>query len=72
MSGVGDGFGEIAKEGMHFTGGAEVAETVFGEEAAGFVDSGVMADGGEDVEDFAIVWCGAADAIGGDDGQAQF
>ena len=30
MRGVGDGFREIVKEGMHLAGGAEVAEAVFG------------------------------------------
>jgi len=71
-AGVCDGFGEIVKEGMHLAGGAEVAEAVFAEEAAGFVNGGVVADGGEDVEEFAVFLFGAAYAIGGDDGQAQF
>ena len=48
-----------------------MAEAVAAEEPAGFVDGGVVADGGEDVEEFAIFRCGAADAVGGDDGQVE-
>ena len=52
-------------------GAAEIAVGVDGEEAAGVVEVGVVADGGEDVEDFAVVRIGVADAVGGDDGEAQ-
>jgi hypothetical protein len=64
-------FGEIAEEGFHFCGAAEVAVVVGGEEAAGVVEVDVMADGGEEVEDFAVVRFGVADAVGGDDGDLE-
>jgi hypothetical protein len=42
-----------------------------GEEAAGVVEVDVMSDGGEEVEDFAVTGLGVADAVGGDDGEAE-
>jgi hypothetical protein len=69
--GVGESFGEVAEEGGHFCGAAEVAVVVGSEQASGVVEVDVVADGGEDVEDFAVVWAGVADAVGGDDGEAE-
>jgi hypothetical protein len=44
---------------------------VGGEESARVVEVDVMADGGEEVEDFAVVGFGVADAVGGDDGELE-
>jgi len=39
---------------------------VDGEQAAGFVDGGLVADASEDVEGFAGIGSGMADAVGGE------
>jgi hypothetical protein len=40
-------------------------------EAAGAVERGVVADAGEDVEDLTVFLLGVADAVGGEDRQAE-
>ena len=69
--GVGEGVGDVAEEGGHLCGAAEIAVGVEGEEAAGVVEVGVVADGGEEVEDFAVAGLGVADAVGGDGGEVH-
>ena len=69
FEGVGDGFGDVAEEGGHRGGRAQMAVGVEGEEAAGVVEVDVVADGGEEVEDFAVAGLGVADAVGGDYGE---
>jgi hypothetical protein len=69
--GVGEGVGDVAEEGGHCAGAAEVAVGVEGEEASGVVEVDVVADGGEEVEDFAVAGLGVADAVGGDDGELE-
>jgi hypothetical protein len=71
LLGVGDGFGEVAEEGFHFSGAAKIAVVVLSEQAAGVVEVDVMADRGEEVEDFAVVRLGVADAVSGDDGELE-
>jgi hypothetical protein len=48
-----------------------MAVGIDGEEAAGVVEVDVMADGGEDVEDFAVLRIGVADAIGGENRKVE-
>jgi hypothetical protein len=43
----------------------EISLGVEGEQAAGFVDGDFVADAGEDVERFAGLGSGVADAVGG-------
>ncbi len=69
--GVVEGFGEVVEEAAHGAGGANLALGVALEEAAGLVERDVVADGGEDVEDFALVLGGVADAVGGEDGEME-
>ena len=68
---VGNGFRQIAEECVHLARWAEVAKAVLAEESTGFVEGCVVANGCEDVEEFAIMRRGAADSVGGDDGETQ-
>ena len=69
-AGVGDGFGQVGKEPRHFLRAFQMPLGVDGEQAAGFVNGGLVADAGEDVERFAGFGRGVADAVGGDERQA--
>ena len=71
QDGVLDGFGDVGEEVTHGARGADLALGVAGEQAAGVLELGAVADGGEDVEDLALVLGGVADAVGGEHGQAQ-
>ena len=70
--GIGDGFGQIAKERTHFTIALQVAFGVLREETAGGVEMGVFADAGEDVENFAAARSGVLHAVAGDHREAKF
>ena len=67
--GVGDGFGAVGEEALHLGWWAEVAFGVWGEGASGVIEVGMEADAGEEIEDFAMVACGAGDAAGGEEGE---
>ncbi len=66
-AGVGDGFGKVGKEPRHFLRAFQMALGVDGEQAAGFVNGGLVADAGEDVERFARIGRGVGDAVGGEE-----
>ena len=66
LAGVGDGFRQVGKEARHFLRAFQMPLGVDGEQAAGFVNSGLVADAGEDVERFARFGRGVAHAVGGD------
>ncbi len=66
---VGDGFGQVGKEAGHFLRAFQMPFGVDGKQAAGFGDCYFVADAGEDVEGFARLRSGVADAVGGEQRQ---
>ena len=69
--GVGDRFGKVGEELRHFGGSFEMALGVAGEQASGFGERRFVMEAGEDIEDFALEFCGVADSVGGDEGQVE-
>ena len=69
--GVGDGFGQVGEEPRHFLRAFQIPIGVDGEQAAGFVNGGLVADAGEHVERFAGFGRGVAHAVGGKERQAM-
>ena len=51
---VGDGFGNVAEERGHLARRAQMARGVRRQQAACVVERGVMANGSEDIEQFAV------------------
>ena len=70
-AGVGDGLGQIGEEARHFGGRFDVALGVALQQPAGFGEGDVVADAGEDVEQFALRGRGVGDAVGGDQRDAE-
>ena len=63
---VGDGFGQVGEELLHFLRGFQVAFGVAGEQASGGGERAVMANRGEGITQFAGLGGGVADAVGGE------
>ncbi len=68
---VGDGLGQIGEELAHLRGALEMALGIFGEQLAGFKNSGLVAHAGEGVEQVALVFHGVRDAVGCEQRQLQ-
>ena len=68
---VGDGFRQIGEKPRHFSRAFQMTLGVDGEQAAGFMDGGLVADAGEHVQRFAGIGRGVAHAVGGDERQAM-
>ncbi len=62
--------GRSAEEARHFLRAFQIPIGVDGEQPSGFVDGGLVADAGENVQRFARFGRGVANAIGGDQRQA--
>ena len=70
--GVGDGFRQIGEQLRHFLAAiSDVTLGVAGEQAAGGHQRALVADGGEDVAELAVVRGGVADAVGGEQRKMQ-
>ena len=67
---VGDGFRQVGEEPRHFLRAFQMALGVDGEQPAGFMNGGLVADAGENVERFAGFGRGVAHAVGGEERQA--
>ena len=67
--GVGDGFRQVGKKPRHFLRAFQIPVGVDGEQTAGFLNGGLVADAGEHVERFARFGRGMAHAVGGDQRQ---
>ena len=71
LGGVGDGFRQIRKKRGHLQRRFQVAFAVAGEQAPGIGEHAVMAQAGEDIEDFALRGQRVANAIGGEQWKMQ-
>ena len=69
LAGVSDRLRKIGEQARHFLGAFQVPLGVDGQQAAGFLNFHFVADAGEDIERFAGMWSGVADAVGGDERQ---
>ena len=67
----GQGLGEIGEQAGHLGRALEVALAVGGEEAAGGVEGGVVADGGQHVVQRLVLSLSVAHAVGGEEGEAE-
>ena len=71
LGGVGDGVGNVGEERGHFGGRFDAAFGVLLEQSAGFGERGLIADAGEDVEQFALRGRDVRRLVGGDQGNAE-
>src|SRR5215469_3766112 len=68
---VGDSFGKIREQPLHLRGRFQVALRITGEKAASGFEPAMMANAGENVEQFALVRQCVTHAIGSEQGQRQ-
>ena len=68
---VGDSFGNVAEESGHLAARTQKPLRIGGQQPAGFVERGVVADGSEHIEQFAIGFRCIANAVGGNHRQTQ-
>ncbi len=66
-AGVVDGFRQIGEKARHFGGRFDVALGVTFQQPAGIGEGDVIADAGENVEEFALLASGVGRAVGGDE-----
>ncbi len=64
--GVGESCGEIREKGLHLAGGLEAALGIGGEDEAGCIEMGVVAEAGEGVVDDAAFFVGVEGGVGGE------
>src|SRR5580704_6141354 len=64
--GVEDGFRQVGKQRSHLRRRFDVPFAVGGEQAAGVGKSAMVANAGEDIQKFAVLWSDVANAVGGE------